>query len=239
MTSWARRVADRGARRDRRQGRRPAAVRRGDRQGGARMRLGPRCRRAAVPESLQASLTARLDRLGPPKEVAQIAAAIGRECSTGPARRDGGRGFRGRRTRRSIRSCAAGSCSSGGAGRRRELHVQACAFPGSRLWRAAARAKAGAACANRASDGDSLFPEIGEDPARDARSTLRGSRARRRRPQGFWGSAGRSCLRNSALREAEAHFSRAVAAIRSRPSTPDLRHVEITCQIGLARRCCS
>src|SRR4029077_3128194 len=35
----------------------------------------------AVPTSLQASLMARLDRIGPAKEVAQIGAAIGREFS--------------------------------------------------------------------------------------------------------------------------------------------------------------
>src|SRR5579863_9974613 len=35
----------------------------------------------AVPASLHASLLARLDRLGPAKEVAQIGAAIGREFS--------------------------------------------------------------------------------------------------------------------------------------------------------------
>jgi predicted ATPase len=35
----------------------------------------------AVPASLQASLMARLDRLGPAKEVAQIGAVIGREFS--------------------------------------------------------------------------------------------------------------------------------------------------------------
>jgi hypothetical protein len=34
-----------------------------------------------VPASLQASLMARLDRLGPAKEMAQIGAAIGREFS--------------------------------------------------------------------------------------------------------------------------------------------------------------
>ena len=39
----------------------------------------------AVPASLQASLMARLDRLGPAKEVAQIGAAIGREFLTCPA----------------------------------------------------------------------------------------------------------------------------------------------------------
>jgi len=37
--------------------------------------------RQAVPASLHASLIARLDRLGPAKEVAQIGAAIGREFS--------------------------------------------------------------------------------------------------------------------------------------------------------------
>ena len=37
----------------------------------------------AVPASLHASLMARLDRLGPAKEVAQIGAAIGREFSHG------------------------------------------------------------------------------------------------------------------------------------------------------------
>ena len=35
----------------------------------------------AVPASLHASLMARLDRLGPAKDVAQIGAAIGREFS--------------------------------------------------------------------------------------------------------------------------------------------------------------
>jgi predicted ATPase len=38
---------------------------------------------SAVPESLHASLMARLDRLGPAKEVAQIGAAIGRDFSHG------------------------------------------------------------------------------------------------------------------------------------------------------------
>ena len=71
--------------------RRHSAVRRGDDQGGAgggereRSASRPlprfRRRRLAVPASLHASLMARLDRLGPAKEVAQIGAAIGREFS--------------------------------------------------------------------------------------------------------------------------------------------------------------
>jgi predicted ATPase len=35
----------------------------------------------AVPATLHASLMARLDRLGPAKDVAQIGGAIGRDCS--------------------------------------------------------------------------------------------------------------------------------------------------------------
>jgi predicted ATPase len=45
----------------------------------AAARVPPRAQ--AVPASLHASLMARLDRLGPAKEVAQIGAAIGREFS--------------------------------------------------------------------------------------------------------------------------------------------------------------
>ena len=48
----------------------------------ARARLAAtRLRPMAVPASLHASLMARLDRLGPAKEIAQIGAAIGREFS--------------------------------------------------------------------------------------------------------------------------------------------------------------
>ena len=75
---------------DRRAHRRHSPVRGGDDQGGAGG--GERGRRAAhgcavpspalaVPASLHASLMARLDRLGPAKEVAQIGSAIGREFS--------------------------------------------------------------------------------------------------------------------------------------------------------------
>ena len=66
-----------------------SAVRRGNDEGGAggrrrKLRESGRSRSIAVfgvPASLHASLMARLDRLGPAKEVAQIGAAIGREFS--------------------------------------------------------------------------------------------------------------------------------------------------------------
>ena len=67
-----------GAGRDRGADRRGAAVRRGADQGGARGRA-RRHAAAAVPASLHASLMARLDRVPGVKEVAQVAACIGRE----------------------------------------------------------------------------------------------------------------------------------------------------------------
>src|SRR6516162_804861 len=75
---------------DRRAHRRHSPVRGGDDEGGAGGGERDVARRTvaaapsaapAVPASLHASLMARLDRLGPAKEVAQIGAAIGREFS--------------------------------------------------------------------------------------------------------------------------------------------------------------
>ena len=102
----------------------------------------------AVPASLHASLMARLDRLGPAKETAQIGAAIGREFSLCPAGRGGAQAGSGARigTRPSHR------CRFAVPARRaavRELSVQA--RPGARrgLWHAAARAATRSACADR------------------------------------------------------------------------------------------
>ena len=85
-------AAGRGRGADRGQDRRRAAVRRGADQDGARS---PACSRTratatsspgplpplAIPATLHDSLLARLDRLAPVKEIAQIGAAIGREFS--------------------------------------------------------------------------------------------------------------------------------------------------------------
>jgi predicted ATPase len=82
----------------------------------------------AIPSTLQDSLAARLDRLAPVKEIAQIGAVIGREFSPAVARD--------RRPRRAGVGHGTGAARSGGAavplGRsaRRALHLQACAGPG-------------------------------------------------------------------------------------------------------------
>ena len=99
----------------------------------------------AVPASLHASLMARLDRLGPAKEVAQIGAAIGREFShallASVARKPEAELAIGARPSRSGRFAVPPGRAAAG-----ELPVQACACAGCSLWHAAARA---ATCASR------------------------------------------------------------------------------------------
>ena len=93
----------------------------------------------AVPASLQASLMARLDRLGPAKEVAQIGAAIGREFSHAllaavvrkPEAELGSA---------LDRLIAAGLLFRQGVPPHASLPVQACPGAGRGLWHAAARA---------------------------------------------------------------------------------------------------
>ena len=99
----------------------------------------------AVPASLHASLMARLDRLGPAKEVAQIGAAIGREFSHALLAAVV------RKPEAELNSALdrlieAGLLFRQGVPPHATLSVQACAGAGRRLWHAAARA---ATCASR------------------------------------------------------------------------------------------
>ena len=133
---------------------RRAAVRRGADQGGAgerRARAGDGYTVAAplpplaIPTTLHASLMARLDRLGPRKEVAQIGAAIGREFSYEllAAVADS--------RSAELHECAWISLASAGLVFRRghaaagHLPLQARAGAGRGLWHAAARPPPGAA----------------------------------------------------------------------------------------------
>ena len=102
----------------------------------------------AVPASLHASLMARLDRLGPAKEVAQIGAAIGREFShallAAVARKP-----EAELSATLERLIAAGLLLPAGRAAARDIPVQARSRSGRGLWHAAARAEAGAACPHR------------------------------------------------------------------------------------------
>ena len=102
----------------------------------------------AVPASLHASLMARLDRLGPAKEVAQIGAAIGREFSHAllaavvrkPEAELGSALDRLIERRFDVPAGRAAAC---------DLPVQACPGAGRGLWHAAARAATYASCPYR------------------------------------------------------------------------------------------
>ena len=102
----------------------------------------------AVPASLHASLMARLDRLGPAKEVAQIGAAIGREFShallAAVVRKP-----EAELASALDRLIAAGLLFRQGVPPHATLFVQACPSAGRGLWHAAARTPPRAACPYR------------------------------------------------------------------------------------------
>ena len=185
----------------------------------------------AVPASLHDSLMARLDRLGPAKEVAQVAAAIGRESAhallalvaeeTGSELEAAlerlvraGLLFRQGQPPKAtylfkhalLRDLAYGTLLRE---RKRALH--------GRIVRAL----------------EAHFHEIVENqPELLARHCVEAGLPAK--AAALWGRAGRLSLRRSALLEAESHFSRALAEIAVQSSTPGLRREEIACQIGLA-----
>ena len=93
----------------------------------------------AVPASLHASLMARLDRLGPAKEVAQIGAAIGREFSHALLAAVVRKPEAELRSALDRSHCGRFAVPAGRAAAC-DLSVQACAGAGRGLWHAAARA---------------------------------------------------------------------------------------------------
>jgi len=184
----------------------------------------------AVPASLHASLMARLDRLGPAKEVAQIGAAIGREFShallTAVARKP--------ETELSAaldRLIAAGLLSRQGVPPHatyllKHALVQDAAY-GTLL-----REPRRALHARIAESLESQFAEIAErQPELLARhcteAGLIGKAA------GLWGKAGQRSLARSALVEAIEQLTRALDQIATLRATPMLRREQIKLQVAL------
>ena len=132
---------------------------------------------AAVPATLHASLMARLDRLGPAKELAQIGAAIGREFShpllAGVARKP-----EAELQTALDRLIRAGLLFRQGVPPRRDLLFQACTDTGRSLQHAAARAETRASCQNRRNPPKSARGDRRE-PARAAGASLDRGRADR------------------------------------------------------------
>ena len=184
----------------------------------------------AVPASLHASLMARLDRLGPAKEVAQIGAAIGREFShallASVARKP--EAELGSALDRLI---AAGLLFRQGAPPHatylfKHALVQDAAY-GTLL-----REPRRALHARIAEALESQFAEIAESqPELLARHCAEAGLIEK--AAGLWGKAGQRSLARSALIEAAEQLTRALAQIASLPGTPALRREEIKLQVAL------
>ena len=184
----------------------------------------------AVPASLHASLMARLDRLGPAKEVAQIGAAIGREFSHAllaavvhkPEAELGAA---------LDRLMAAGLLFRQGVPPHasylfKHALVQDAAY-GTLL-----REPRRALHARIAETLGSQFTEIAENqPELLARHCTEAGLIEK--SASLWGKAGQRSIERSALVEAAEQLKRAIAQIASLPATPALRREQIKLQIAL------
>ena len=189
----------------------------------------------AVPASLHASLMARLDRLGPAKEVAQMGAAIGREFShpllaavVGKAEKE-------------VESTLDRLITAGLLFRQgvppdaiylfKHALVQDVAY-GTLL-----REPRRALHARIAETLESHFAEIAESqPELLARHCTEAGLIEK--AAGLWGKAGQRSLAHSALVEAMAQLTRALAQLGALPATPGLRREQITLQVALITPLC-
>jgi class 3 adenylate cyclase/predicted ATPase len=184
----------------------------------------------AVPASLHASLMARLDRLGPAKEVAQIGAAIGREFShallAAVVRKP--EAELGSELDRLIR---AGLLFRKGVPPHatylfKHALVQDAAY-GTLL-----REPRRALHARIAEALESRFAETSESqPESLARHCTEAGLIEK--AAGLWGKAGQRSLDRSALVEAAAQLTRALEQIATLPGTPALRREQIKLQVAL------
>jgi class 3 adenylate cyclase len=185
----------------------------------------------AVPASLHASLMARLDRLGPAKEVAQIGAAIGREFShallaavTQKPEAELGE--------------ALNALTSAGLLFRQGIPPHASYLFKHALVQDAAygtllREPRRALHARIAETLEDQFAEIAENqPELLARHCTEAGLTEK--AASLWGKAGLRSLSRSALVEATEQLAHALAQIAILPGTPALRHEEIKLQVALA-----
>ena len=184
----------------------------------------------AVPASLQASLMARLDRLGPAKEVAQVGAAIGREFP---------HAFLGAVAGKPEAELASALDRLIAAGLlfRQGVPPQASYLFKHALVQDAAygtllREPRRELHARIAETLQSQFAEIAENrPELLARHCTEAGQIQK--ASGLWGKAGQRSLERSALVEGVEQLTRALALIALLPSTPALRRQQIEFQVTL------
>jgi predicted ATPase len=184
----------------------------------------------AVPATLHASLMARLDRLGPAKEMAQMGAAIGREFSHAlPAAVV-------RKPEAELNSALDRLIAAGLLFRQgvpphatypfKHALVQDAAY-GTLL-----REPRRALHARIAETLESQFADVAENqPELLARHCTEAGLIEK--AVGLWGQAGQRSLARSALVEAVEQLTRALGQIAALPSTPALRREQIKLQIAL------
>jgi predicted ATPase len=184
----------------------------------------------AVPASLHASLMARLDRLGPAKEVAQIGAAIGRELSYALL------GAVARNPEAELGSALSRLIQAGLLFRQgvpphatylfKHALVQDAAY-GTLL-----REPRRALHARISETLESQFPEVGENqPELLARHCNEAGLVEKAAT--LWGKAGQRSLARSALVEAAEQLTRALDLIASLAATPAIRREQIKLQVAL------
>ena len=184
----------------------------------------------AVPASLHASLMARLDRLGPAKEVAQIGAAIGREFShallaavTHKAEVELQSAL--------DRLMAAGLLFRQGAPPH-ATYLFKHALVRDAAYGTLLREPRRALHARIAETIENSFAEIAENqPELLARHCTEANLIEKAAE--LWGKAGQRSLVRSALVEAAEQFKRALEQIATLPTTPALRRDEIKLQVAL------
>jgi tetratricopeptide (TPR) repeat protein len=185
----------------------------------------------AVPASLQASLLARLDRLGTAREIAQIGAAIGREFSHALLATVA------RKTEAELGSSLDGLCAAG------LLFMQGVPPQANYLFKHALVQDAAygtllceprrALHARIAEILESQFAEIAEtQPELLARHCTEAGLIEK--AAGLWGKAGQRSLARAALVEGTEQLKRALHQITTLPTTPALRGEEIKLEVAFA-----
>jgi class 3 adenylate cyclase/predicted ATPase len=184
----------------------------------------------AVPASLQASLMARLDRLGPAKEIAQIGAAIGREFSHSLLAAVT------RKSEAELASALDRLIQSGLLFRQGAPPHAAYLFKHALIQDAAygtlLREPRRTLHARIAETIERQFAEIAESqPELLARHCTEAGLIDK--AAGFWGKAGQRSLERSALVEATEQLTRGLDQMVTLPTTPALRREEIKLQVAL------
>jgi len=185
----------------------------------------------AIPPTLQQSLTARLDRLGPAREVAQIGAAIGRGFSYGLLRAVAGMDDRALQTALERLADADILLVQGlppeSDYRFKHALIQDAAYENLlKSRRQVLHRRVAETLRDNVAVAAAAEPELLAHHFTQAGMTEAAIE--------WWGKAGQRSLERSALREAGEQFIRALSLVESLPSTPALRRQQINFQVGLA-----